>query len=102
MGLIYCDVCYLRWHGRKTDLAFLFYRRLRVAGHGVPGFISGQWIQTGWPSGKVLTIKDGSVCAAQDGDVFKLWISISFAHVQISYDNKTVIISGKRELGEIR
>jgi len=100
VGIIHCKAWYLRWHGRKTELDFLFYKRSRVAGYGVPGRISGQWNQT---NGNVLSVKDGNVCAAKNGDVFTLWIPISFAHVEITYDNKTVIIPTiGGELGEIR
>ena len=101
VGIIHCKAWYLRWHGRTTELDFLFYKRSRVAGHGIPGGVTARWNQT---NGNVVSVKDGNVCAAKDGDVFTLWIPISFAHVEISYDNKTVIIPGPGtgELGEIR
>ena len=60
VGIVHCKIWYLMWHGRKTELEFLFYKRSRVAAYGVPGSVSGQWIQAA--NGNV-TVKDGDVCA---------------------------------------
>lgn len=92
VGIIYCNTFHLKWHGRKTELEFLFYKRPRVAGYSVPGVIRGQWIQTA--NGNVLTVNDGNVCAAKDGDVFILSIPIAYSYVQIFYDNKKVTVHG--------
>lgn len=56
VGGLYCNIYYLEWHGRKTDLEFLFYTRERVAGYSVPASAGGQWI----PGGKEdpIPIKD--------------------------------------------
>ncbi len=91
VNFIHCKIFYLRWHGRTTDLEFTLYRRSRVAGHGVPGRVTAQWNKT---NGNVIGVKDGAVCAAKNGDTFKLTISIFAAYIQISYDNKTMHFSG--------
>ena len=97
VGGLYCNVFNVTWHGRKTDLHFLLYRRPRVAGRGVPGRVTAQWIKT---NGDVVGVKDYGVCAAKNGDKFKLTISICCAYIRISYDNKTTYFSGAT--GEMR
>lgn len=88
---IHCKIFYLEWHGRTTELEFTLYRRSRVAGYGVPGTVGAQWNQT---NGNVVKVRDGDVCLAKNGDAFKLTISIFAAYIRISYDNKTVHVSG--------
>lgn len=88
---IYCNVFHVKWHGRKTELEFTLYKRTKVAGHAVPGYVTARWNQT---NGNVIGIRDGDVCAAKDGDVFTLSIPIFASYIRISYDNKTIHFSG--------
>ena len=91
VGGLYCNIFNVTWHGRKTDLKFLLYRRSRMAGRGVPGIVAARWIQT---DGTVVSVGNGRTCAVKDGDEFKLTISICCAYIQVSYDNKTMHFSG--------
>ena len=91
VGGLYCNVFNVTWHGRTTDLYFLLYRRSRMAGRGVPGRVTAQWIKT---NGDIVGVKDHGVCAAKNGDKFKLTISICCAYIRIYYDNKTIDFCG--------
>lgn len=70
-----CKICYLRWHGRKTELK----------------------IECMWSGSKWNEIVD-------DGDTFTLTIprfTRQCGWVEIRYDHKIIVVQGTGELGEI-